>query len=333
MTETPKVLNVFITGGDTSAGRVLTRELARRGHRVTATTTGSAGAAAIRAAGGLPAYPDMTRPADVRGLLQMARTDVLVHLAAAPLNDIPQYASPQAAAAVAALDATDELVIAAGQAGVKRVLLLSSAFIYGDTGGQPATENTPVRATSPLFKALIHAETAVLDGGIPGYVLRAGYLYGAHSAAARALAQALTLGQAVLAGRHPAAWLHEDDLTAALCRLIEQEGDADTATILNVADDAPASPDAFLDEFGTILGTGVPARFPGLLEPLRATALQRTLLATSVQVSTAALKALGWAPQYPARAAGLERMLMLWRAEAAAEPPPVVLPERAIVTL
>src|SRR5688572_15105074 len=116
MAENTTPLNVFITGGDTGTGRALTRDLVRKGHKVTGTTTSSEGAFAIRADGGLAAFPDLGRAADVRGLLQMAKTDVLVHVAASPLNDIP-LAATNTDAAEAALAATDELVIAAGQAG------------------------------------------------------------------------------------------------------------------------------------------------------------------------------------------------------------------------
>jgi hypothetical protein len=60
---------------------------------------------------------------------------------------------------------------------------------------------------------------------------------------------------------------------------------------------------------------------------------QKTLLDTSFRVKTDRIKGLGWKPAYPNRTAGLERMLMLWRAATAADTAAPALPERAIVTL
>jgi nucleoside-diphosphate-sugar epimerase len=331
MAENTSPLSVFITGASSGTGRALTRELVRHGHKVTGTTTSSEGAFAIRADGGLPAFPDLSRAADVRGLLQMAKADVLVHLAASVLSDVP-LSGGDYKAGEAALNATDELVIAAGQAGIKRLILVSPAFAYGDTGGEAVDESAPISHDHPLFTAVEHAETAVLDGGIPGYVVRSGYIYGSGSAGIRSIAESMRRGQGILSGKKPAAWIHEEDLASALAMLVERTTDEGLAQVYNAADDTPVSPDEFATEFGTVLGSGAPSH-GGFFVNRRMTPMQKALLGTSFKLNSDRLKAAGWKPQFATRAAGLERTLMLWRAETAAEPVAPVLPERAIVTL
>ena len=49
----PSSMSVFITGATNALGRVVTRRLVAAGHRVTGATDDSAGAAQVRADGGL----------------------------------------------------------------------------------------------------------------------------------------------------------------------------------------------------------------------------------------------------------------------------------------
>jgi nucleoside-diphosphate-sugar epimerase len=324
--------SILITGASEGAGLALLRELVRRGHKVTGTTTSSEGAARIRRVGGLPANIQLDKTGEVQGILQATQVEIVVHLAASYINEVPQHQA-DVAPAIAALEATDEIVIAAGRAGVKRIILGSFAFLYGDAHGE-VDESAPISREIALFQSAAHAETAVLDGGIPGYVVRSGYSYGGNSTALRALENALVRGYSVPEGKHVTAWVHEDDLAAALVLLVEQpaEGEA-LANIFNVADDTPASPDQFIEEFGNAVGTGKPDTLLPFLAPFRTTATQRALLATSVRMNTSKIRALGWKPHYPNRTNGFDRALSQWRAEAAGDETPVILPERAIVAL
>lgn len=327
-------LSVFITGGDTGMGRLLTRTLVKRGCRVTGTTHTAAGAAAIRADGALPTYPDLARPGDLRGLLMMAKADVVVHLAASPLNGAPQYTADYNAA-MKALTNTDEIALAAGQAGVKRLIFPSFAFLYGDTKGVVVDETAPVSRENDLFKTALEAEAAVLDGGVPGYVLRTGYVYGGHSEALRALQPRLSVGGSVASGKKTAAWLHEDDLLTALVKLVEyQPARSETAQLFNLAEENSASPDVFINEFGTVMGVGEPAKMPDIMVRLRLPEFQRMLLDTSFAVNSDKFKAaFDWKVTTASRLAGLDKALLVWRAEANPEPQENIVPERAIVTV
>lgn len=332
-TETP-TLSIFMTGGDTGMGRLLTRALVKHGHRVTSTTHTAAGAAVIRKDGALPTYPDLARPGDLRGLMMMAKADIVVHLAASPLNGAPQYVADYDAM-MQALTSSDEITLAAGQAGVKRIIFPSFAFLYGDTGGAAVDENAPISRDNALFSAAAEAEAAVLDGGIPGVVLRTGYVYGGYSEALRGLQSRLSVGGNIASGKKPAAWLHEDDLTSALVKLVEYQPQRDEVDqVYNLAEAATATPDTFINEFGTALGVGEPAKMPDFMARLRLSATQRALLDATFAVNSDKFKAaFDWKVATASRLAGLDKALLVWRAEAATETPVEVFPERAIVTM
>jgi nucleoside-diphosphate-sugar epimerase len=329
--ENPK--SILVTGATTGTGLTLTRELIKRGYKVIGTVKTPEEAVQLRRLGALPAFPELDRVNDVRGLLQMRRVTHVVHLAHLDAGGIPQYAVPESAY-MTALRATDEIVAAAGMAGVQRVIFPSFAFLYGDTHHHAVAEDARIVRNTPLLAALAEAENAVLDGGIPGYVLRCGYLYGAGTLAMREVRDALQAGRGVAQGSQPAAWLHEDDLASAIVLLIEQSSDAEaTSNILNLAGETHISPNKFVNLFAQTLGVGEPSGIPGFLLSRRTTPAQRDALEAGSVVNSAKARALGWTPQFESPAAGIERTLLTWRAAAA----PVVelekIPERAIVTL
>jgi len=326
--------SVFVTGATTGTGLILIRELVKRGCKVVGAVKTPDEAIQIRRLGALPSYPILDRIADVRGLLIMRRVTHVVHLAHLDAGGPPQVNIPESDY-MTALRATDEIVAAAGQAGVQRILFPSFAFLYGDTHNHAANEDARIQRNTPLLAALADAESAVLDGGIPGYVLRCGYIYGAGTRAMHELDVALRKGAGMPSGQKPAAWLHEEDLAAALLMLIEQPvtvGES-TSTVINLADESTLSPDAFLRSFATALGLGEPGSIPSFLLSRRTSPTQRDLLDKSARVSTEKARALGWTPQFTSPAAGIERTLLLWRAEGAPEPEVEHIPERAIVTL
>jgi nucleoside-diphosphate-sugar epimerase len=289
--------SILITGASEGVGLALLRELVKRGHKVTGTTTSSQGAARIRNLGGLPANIQLDKPGEVRSVLQATQADTIVHLAASYINEAPQHKA-DAAPAVTALESTDEIVIAAGRAGVKRIILGSFAFLYGDTHGEAVDETARISREIQLYQSAAHAETAVLDGGIPGYVVRSGYTYGGNSGTLRALETALVRGVNLPEGKLPTAWVHEDDLAAALLLLVEKSSeDEKLANVFNVADDTNISPDQFMEEFGNVVGVGKPDKLMSFMLPFRTTSTQRALLATSVKLNTGKIQALGWKPQ------------------------------------
>ena len=111
----------------------------------------------------------------------------------------------------------------------------------------------------------------------------------------------------------------EADLGAALAQLatIPLENES-IANILNVADNEPMTYDAFMAEFGARFGIGTPSKLGGLRAALNTNAIQTELLGQSTVIdSSKAKEILGWKPQVTSKEDGIERSMLVWRAEAA----------------
>lgn len=312
---------IFVTGADTGVGRVVTRALIKRGYKVTGTTTnGSQGAFEIRRDGALPVYPDLTRAGEIRSTLLMAKADVVVHLAAQAVNEIPQQKIDYARY-VDILAGTQALAEAAQQTNVTRIIFPSFAFLYGDKHGEPTTETARLDTSNELFKAAAQAEQAILACGVPSYVLRAGFVYGGSSSGTQQLIDGLRRGQNVPSGTGMAGWLHEDDLANVILQLIEREAGDDEAlaTLLNIADDTPQSPNDFIYMVGNIIGVGKPSHgfAGGMLKNLfgSGNSLQDAVLRVNAAPDTSRIKSLmDWQPLYKSAQQGIEQMLLVWRA-------------------
>jgi nucleoside-diphosphate-sugar epimerase len=305
-----KPLSAFITYADSAPGRSLVRALTARGWKVTgATPNGTAGAVAIREDGAIPTYTDLQREGDVRSALLLSRADVVIDLSSTLVNQLP-FARPTAD--TARLDVVP-LLNACHALGVGKLIYVSFVGVYGETGEALADENTDVSRATDVQKALVRAESVLLHSDFNVYVLRAGYLYGQHSPAIDRLVAALKGGRAVPRGRGVVSFVHVDDLRDAVLKVIDAENLPNR--LYNVVDDAPVSFDAFAAALGTALGVGAPLQLPFTLG---VSAAQEALLAQNTRATNARARAeLGWQPAYPTQAAGIERMLLLWRAEEA----------------
>ena len=318
--EQAQELRVFVTGASTGAGRATVRLLARQGIQVTGACESSAKHAnQVRADGGIPTFTDVTRVGEIRSALKLNNANVIVHLAPAKMNGVPQMATDwdgeflkQSANAVAE---------AAGQMGVEKIISLSFASVYGDTHGEAVDEEAHV-AHDDMAHDIEHAEHAILDGGVTGYVLRAGYIYGGYSQATADLADAFQHSRGVYAGTAQKSWIHEADLASAVLALLEHETDAETTgVVFNVADDTPATPNKFAEHLSEVIGLGSvkysSGGWRGLIFPPSA---QEETLKYSTLVKSDKLKAeTGWSPSYPSVADGMDTTTMVWRAEDVAE--------------
>lgn len=326
-------LNLFITGADEGAGLLVTKMAIAAGHNVTgATANGSDGARRIREAGGIPVYPDLTREGEVRSMLAMAKADMIVNLWPQALNGLPFQRTDYAAQLDTLRDGTHALVSVAGQMGIKRIIQLSFGFVYGSQGDdhghgghghddhghghhdiEALTEEAEVSHAAGLYEAAADAEASVLDGGIPGYVLRAGTLY---TGGLPSLIDHLRSGGLIPSGAGHTSWLHEADLAAAVMLLIERTAeDEASATVFNIADDAPSTFDQFADLLGQTLGTGNPTNIPNFMVPLRTNDQQRHILAQDAVLDTSKIKEhVGWEPQFATQREGIEVLLLQQRA-------------------
>jgi nucleoside-diphosphate-sugar epimerase len=332
MAENPQALNIFITGGDSGVGLVLAREAAKRGHKVfAASATGTKGAKRIRRVGAVAVYPELTREGSLRSAMMMARADVVVNCAPQDFLGLPQYRLDYDKTAHVLEDGTEALVAAAGKAGVKRIIHLSPAYVYGDTTS-PVKEDAPVARSNKLLNHAAEAEEAVLEGGIPGYVVRSGFIYGGWHNAMHSLAEILRAGTGIAKGSGKASWIHEDDLASVLLKLVELGSDDAIANILNVSDGETMSHDAFVNLLGKLYGVGEPNSINPLVFPLRTNAIQLELLNQSTALDTSkAQQFLNWKPQTTSKEVGIEKSMVVWRALEAGDDTPDKSSSKALV--
>lgn len=297
--------SVFITGAMTGVGRATAKILLAAGHRVTGAVSSSSDGAILRADGVLPAYPDLNRAGELRSAIAANDAKVVVHLAPQAANQPPQLGFSYD---LALADEVGRVIEAAKDAGVEYVLFTSFAFMDADTHNEEAEE-----LVAPLQAAVRKAEAAALSGDVPASVLRLGYLYGAHSPALTDLRASLKLGRSAPAGSDHgrSAWLHDSDAARAIVAALNARPVGQTLT---VADDAPASPAAFLRYFAESQGLVVSEKMSPIARAL-ANKTQLALQELHYHGSSAEAKsALGWSPRFSSFQQGIDDILLTWRA-------------------
>lgn len=294
MAEQTEGMSVLVTGGDSSAGLAAVRGLQAKGHRTTATACTSAGALAIRQLGALPVFPDLQRASEIGSILRMVEADAILHTTAQAILGVPQVDVDRDDAGARILAQTRAIAQAAQQHDVKRLIALSA--------GQPGEH-------------LQAAEAALSASGLSGFILRAGYVYGGNSCATTALADMIKRSATPPSGEKPASWIHEDDLAAAMLRLLTSELPNDGMTTVTAAGDSACTPDDFAIALAQSLGLGAP-RFskPGFFSTLRQPTARERLLGRENLLDSRHLSELaGWSPRHATIESGLEATTLTWR--------------------
>ena len=315
--ETTK-LSVFITAGAESAGLAIARACAAAGRRVTATASDSPGAMAIRQAGALPVYPDLCRESELRSALRMCQADVVVHAAPQILGGVPQADVDHESAGGRLLMMAEALAAACQAAGVKQVIALSYAWLYDSSHGESKEGSHDLHDSD--FAHLLSAEAALQNSDLNGFVLRSGCIYGGKSAGTLALAEDIKRSRALPDGDHPASWIHEDDLAAAVLALMALESAG--MQIVNAAADSAHSPNDFAIALSETLGLGAPDfRRGGWRTILRGETMRDKLLNREVRINSGVLGELtGWRPRHADIRAGLDAAALVWRMQDAVNP-------------
>ncbi|NPA30715.1 MAG: NAD-dependent epimerase/dehydratase family protein [Chloroflexi bacterium] len=174
--------SALVTGGAGFIGSHLVEALLARGVRVTVLDDFSTG----RAANLEPfrTHPDLVVVrGDVRDPAALARVmpqaEVVFHLAA--FVSVPGSIEDPLACMDINEHGTGRVLEAARQAGVRRVVLVSSAAVYGDHDARPLHEDLPPRALSPYAASKIANEAlaqAYTHMGLPTVALRLFNVYG-----------------------------------------------------------------------------------------------------------------------------------------------------------
>mgnify|MGYP002780627512 CR=1 FL=1 len=210
------------------------------------------------------------------------RLDAVV-LTIAPGRGDDDYVSTYVAGARGAL--------ALARATGARLVYTSSTGVYGVHDGSEVTEATPLRGAGPSNDALRRAEAVLLEADdVAAVVLRVAGIYGPGRDPAARYRDPATLA---LGGE---AWVnlaHRDDIVRAIAHAVARD---DLPRVLNCADGAPATARTICGWLAERRGVD-PATlaFTGTSAPAR----------SNQRVSSAALQATGWRPQWPTFRDGL----------------------------
>ena len=159
-------MRVFVTGGAGFIGSHVCERLLLGGAEVIAFDDFSSGYTRI---GGTTTIEGDVRNFD-EVLEAMADCTHVVHLAA--LASVPaSFANPSQSESIN-LQGTINVVEAAKQVGVKRIVFSSTAAIYGNATEHPVTESTIANCQSPYAEDKLAAEVAILNSGIKAISLR-----------------------------------------------------------------------------------------------------------------------------------------------------------------
>ncbi len=293
-------LSVFITGATGALARAVARQLHAAGHHVTGTTSRYENAAFIRADGGIPAYPDLLRAGELRSVMQAAKTDLVINLAPQHPNHLPQQPAKWNAER---MDKGVEALLEAAEAvGVQFVIHSSYAF---------AGEQS--EALGDFLEAVRAGEEKVLKGSIPGCVLRFGFLYGAESPELVRIRTALMMGKTIDSGPDDthAWWINVPDAARAVMSAVDVRP---AGALLNVVEDQPVSPAAFLRHFAEIQGVTPPGRAPRYVFWAQPTKEQTALMSLNPHVSNAETKEkLSWSPRFASYHEAIDDILLSWR--------------------
>jgi nucleoside-diphosphate-sugar epimerase len=191
-------VKIFLAGATGAIGRPLVKLLVKDGHAVVGTTRSQEKAEALRATGAEPVVVDVFDRAALSKAVADARPEIVVH----QLTDLSRGLDPAKMAEATERNArmrsegTHNLVAAARQAGVPRIVAQSIAWMYAP-GREPHREDDPLDVDAVGSRAVTVAGVVALEREvlssppIEGVVLRYGHLYGPDTGTDTAAAPAI----------------------------------------------------------------------------------------------------------------------------------------------
>lgn len=305
-------MRVFLAGGSGAIGRRLVPQLVAAGHQVAATTRSDAKAAMLQALGATPMVVDALDASALTRAVTGFRPEVVIN----QLTDLPQRYNPRKLGPFyertsrLRVDATRTLLAAAKEAGGRRFVYQSMAFMYAMTGPAVLAEDAPLALDAPepfgsAARATAQGERLALSAdGITGVALRYGQLYGPGTYFAQDGDFARQARQRMLpivgSGGGVFSFVHVDDAAYAAVVAVEQ-GDG----VYNIVDDDPALVRDWIPAFCRELGASKPMHVPASLVALMAGSFAAATLQEGRGASNGkAKRELGWSPLHPTWRAG-----------------------------
>jgi nucleoside-diphosphate-sugar epimerase len=301
-------MRIFLAGATGAIGRRLIPLLRDAGHSVAGMTRTASKVDAIRAAGADPYLADALDPAAVIEAVERAKPELIIHqLTAIPADfDIRKFEEQFAMTDRLRIEGTDNLLAAARSAGVRRFVAQSyTGWPYARTGGPVKTEEDPLDTNPPEafqagLRAIQHLETAVLQSGLEGIVLRYGGFYGPGTSLGEGsnILEQIREHKFPIVGGGTGIWsfLHIDDAARATVAAV----DHGSPGIYNIADDEPAPVSEWLPVLAEILGAKPPMKIPAWMGRF-AIGEHGIVMMTEVRGASneKAKRELGWKPLWP----------------------------------
>lgn len=293
-------MRVMVVGAGGAIGTRLVPLLTRRGHEVIGTFRSPGKSEKIRGLGAQPIALDLLDASAVRKAVYDALPDAIIHEATALANAGFSRSLDKTFAGTNRLrtEGTDNLLVAASEAGVQRLVAQSFApYRYAREGGWIKSEDaqldqSPPRSAARTFAAMTYLDRAFLDAS--GVVLRYGSFYGEPDTMSKAVTnrQYPIIG----AGTGYMPFIHLEDAASATVLALDHEGPA----LYNITDDEPAPMSEWLPVLATALGAKRPFRLPTWVGGLMMGPEMVKMSAESRGASNAkAKRELGWALRYP----------------------------------
>ncbi len=299
-------MRVFLAGGSGAIGGPLLARLLDAGHEVVALARSDARARSLRAAGAQAVVADALDAQALHAAIVGARPEVVVNqLTALPAAIRPRhYAADLAATSALRRTAYPAVARAAAQAGARRVISQSVAFMLEPEGPWVLDESAPLHRDPPPSIREAVASVRVLEDatlttpGIEGVVLRYGFLYGAGQ-----LAPGGSMAEDVRRRRLPIvasgdgrfSFVHVDDAAAATVLALDRGAPG----IHHVTDDEPAPQREWVPGLAQIMGAGPPRHVPLWLARLVAGPMADGAVGMRGASNAKARAELGWAPERP----------------------------------
>jgi nucleoside-diphosphate-sugar epimerase len=262
---------VLVTGGAGFIGSNLVRALLERGDEVRVLDNFSTGNRANLEGLGVEIVEGELRSYErvhnaVRG------TEVVYHLGA--LGSVPRSVQDPLTSSAVNVEGTLNVLLAARDEGVRRVVFSSSASVYGSRAQLPAAEDAPPDPISPYGVAKLAAERYCISfsrvyESFESVVLRYFNVFGPRQSPFSQYAAGVPLFITAIADGRPITvygdgeqsrdFTYVGNVVDATIRAGEAEGAS--GEIFNVAAGAPASVNTVADTIGSILGRPVEKRF------------------------------------------------------------------------
>ena len=299
-------MRVFVAGATGAIGRRLMPRLVAAGHQVTGMTRSQARATDLQAVGATPAVCDVFDAPAVLAAVEAAAPEVIV----SQLTDLPAVPRPRGLSKVyeannrVRTEGNANLLAAARNAAVPRIVAQSVAFWYRPEGGPVKSEDAPLdtEAGEPIgsaVRAMKQVEDALSSApDVDAVLLRYGFFYGPGTWYAPDGAVGRQLRRRsypiVGSGRGMYSLIHIDDAAAATVAALT----APPGTY-NITDDDPAPANDWLPAFAAAIGAPKPMRVPAAVARLLVgPALVGWMETLRGADNSAAKRHLGWQPAY-----------------------------------